>query len=157
MLEIINQGGVLVYVILLFSIIGLAVVIERVIYFFIIEKKYFFMSNKKNYEKMKEEIIESIEKEDIEKAKEICLTYDNSVSRIINIILENKTADKELLEEKVREIALDQIPILEKFMWLLATTAHTTPLVGLLGTVTGMIKAFNVIAIQGVGKPEMLA
>jgi len=157
MLEIIKQGGSLVYVILAFSIIGLAVVIERAIYFMTIEKKHFFMTNQTNYKKMKEKVIECIKGNDIEAAKEVCLSYDNSVSRVIGIILENKMANKELLEEKVREVALDQIPILEKFMWILATTAHITPLVGLLGTVTGMIKAFDVIAIQGVGKPEKLA
>lgn len=157
MLEIIKQGGLLVYIILAFSIIGLAVIIERAIYFLIIEKKHYFMTNTTNYKKMKEEVSECLKRNDMEEAKEICNSYDNSVARIIGTIIENRESDKELLEEKIREVALDQIPVLEKFMWLLATTAHITPLVGLLGTVTGMIKAFNVIAIEGVGKPEMLA
>ena len=61
------------------------------------------------------------------------------------------------MEEKARERALIEIPKLENHMWLLGVVAHVTPLVGLLGTVSGMITAFRVIAVVGSGKPEMLA
>ena len=61
------------------------------------------------------------------------------------------------LEEKAREAALSQIPLLERNMWLLSIVAHTTPLIGLLGTVTGMIKAFQAVAIHGTGDAKILA
>ncbi len=149
MKEIFISGGPLMYVILLFSIVGLTVIIERFIYFIFIEQG--------SYDKIKSEIKIYVERKDINGAKAVCSRYNTSVSRVIMVILENIGDERDLLEEKIREVVLDEIPIMEKFMWLLGMAAHVTPLVGLLGTVTGMIKAFNVIAVQGVGKPEMLA
>lgn len=149
MKEILFEGGTLVYIIIFFSILGLAVVIERLIYFFYIEKG--------DYEELKKEVFDCLKKDDIPGAQRVCEMYDNSVSRVLNAILENPKLERKILEEKVKEVALSQIPILERFVWLLGITANVSPLLGLLGTVTGMIKAFNVIAIEGVGKPEMLA
>ncbi|MGM0507718.1 MAG: MotA/TolQ/ExbB proton channel family protein [Fusobacteriota bacterium] len=149
MLEIISAGGFLVYIIILFSILGLGVVIERVIYFSWVETG--------NYDGLKEEVKDLIAVNDFESAEIVCQNHDSSVSKIIETVISNRNRKKEVLDDKIKEVALDQIPVLEKFMWILSTTAHVTPLIGLLGTVTGMIKAFNVIAIQGVGKPEMLA
>ncbi len=76
---------------------------------------------------------------------------------VLAVILDNTKAERKVLEEKVKEVVLEQVTLLQRFMWILKITATVTPLVGLLGTVMGMIKAFNVIAAQGVGNPEMLA
>lgn len=149
MKEIFQEGGPIMYFILAFSIAGIFVVIERLIYFFTVERG--------NTEQLKEELMELIASGNLEGAKELCASYDNSASRVLGGILENYGESRETLEEKVREVALSQIPTLEKFMWILGITAHVSPLMGLLGTVTGMIKAFEVIAKEGVGKPEILA
>jgi biopolymer transport protein ExbB len=47
--------------------------------------------------------------------------------------------------------------VLEKKMWILSLVAHTTPLLGLLGTVLGMIKAFQAVALHGTGDASVLA
>lgn len=149
MLALFEKGGILMYFILISSIMGLTVVIERFIYFFMYEKG--------DYETLKNEILDYIKDNDLEGAKEVLAEKKHSVARVLETIIEDAGENREILEEKVREVALAQIPSLEKFMWLLGMTAHVTPLLGLLGTVTGMIKAFNVIATHGVGNPEMLA
>ena len=61
------------------------------------------------------------------------------------------------LEEKGKEKAIEQMKHLERNMWLLSMVAHTSPLLGLLGTVTGMIKAFQSISIHGTGDAGILA
>ncbi len=149
MKEILVKGGPLVYVILVFSIIGLTVIIERLIYFLKVEKG--------DYKKLREQLKGFVQKNDISGAKAVCSLSSNSVSRVLNVILENAKQDRKVLEEKIKEVVLERITVLERFMWLLKITAHVTPLLGLLGTVTGMMKTFNVIASQGVGNPEMLA
>lgn len=149
MKEIFLKGGPLVYVIFIFSVLGLTVIIERMY--------YFFKTEKGDYKKLKNQLKGFVEKNDISGAKAVCSLNSNSVSRIIQVILDNIKADRKALDEKIKEVALEQISILERFMWILKITASVTPLIGLLGTVMGMIKAFNVIAAQGVGNPEMLA
>ncbi len=149
MKEIFLKGGPLVYVIFIFSVLGLTVIIERMY--------YFFKTEKGDYKKLKNQLKGFVEKNDISGAKAICSLNSNSVSRIIQVILDNIKADRKALDEKIKEVALEQISTLERFMWILKITASVTPLIGLLGTVMGMIKAFNVIAAQGVGNPEMLA
>jgi biopolymer transport protein ExbB len=62
-----------------------------------------------------------------------------------------------LVKEAVEDRGGREAVILEKRVGILATIANLTPLLGLLGTVSGMIKTFNVISIQGVGDPAALA
>lgn len=71
--------------------------------------------------------------------------------------VENAGEDKELLEEMLYEQMLDTRPRLEKWMPVIALTAATAPLLGLLGTVTGMINTFNLISVFGTGDPRMLS
>ncbi len=149
MKEILLKGGPLVFLIFGFSILGLTVVVERMIYFFKVEKG--------DYKKLKDQLKGYVQKRDYNGAKAVCSLNSNSVSKIIQVILDNIKADRKSLDEKIKEVALEQISVLERYMWILKITANVTPLIGLLGTVTGMIKAFNVIASQGVGNPEMLA
>ncbi|BDU50974.1 MotA/TolQ/ExbB proton channel family protein [Haliovirga abyssi] len=149
MRELFAQGGPLMYGILLLSIAGLTVIIERLYYFIVVERA--------NYEELKENIKNYLERKDIDGAINYCRGYNNSVARILETILENSDSNRDVLEEEIRETILERIPFLERYMWILGMAANVTPLVGLLGTVTGMIKAFNVISNQGIGKPEMLA
>ncbi len=149
MKEIFLKGGPLMYVILVFSIMGLAIIIEKLIYFFSTEKG--------DHQKLRVQLKEYVNKKDINGAKAVCSLSRNSVSRVLAVILDNANQTRKVLEEKVKEVVLEQVTLLERFMWILKITATVTPLVGLLGTVMGMIKAFNVIAAQGVGNPEMLA
>ncbi len=152
MKDLMTQGGIIMYFIMGLSVVGAAVVLERLYYFFTVEKG--------DSEKLKDQLLEFIDRGDIKGAKTICLSYDNSVAKVLEGILESYErcrGDRQKLEEKVREVALAQIPNLERFMWLLGMTAHVSPLLGLFGTVTGMIIAFNEIATKGVGDPKLLA
>ncbi len=92
---------------------------------------------------------------------ELCELYSNSSSKVLKEVITEVNFGEEvkvdILEEKAREVALSMLPKLERHMWLLGVTANVTPLVGLLGTVSGMIIAFKDIAKVGTGNPEVLA
>ena len=148
-MEILKSGGPLMYAIVLAAIIGVVVVMERIFYFLIAEKG--------SYDKIKEELLDYVEKDDFSSAKELCIEQNNSVGKILETIIDTKDSKREFLDEKIKEVVLSQVPQLESGMWILNTIVHITPLLGLLGTVTGMIKAFSEISANGVGNPEGLA
>lgn len=149
----IKNGGFLMYFIILMSVLGTFVIIERFLYFKVREKF--------NFSEIKKDFRKYIENNDIEGAIKYLGKKKSSVSVVLREVLtywnKTNTTNIETLEEKAREIALNQIPLLERNMWLLSIVAHATPLIGLLGTVTGMIKAFQSVAIYGTGNPKVLA
>lgn len=148
-----TNGGILMYVILIMSIIGLSAVIERFIFFkkTEVEKR---KSLGKEFKKAIESgnVIEVLKKLKLEKS---------AVSRVLFTILadyyQNPNSSVEKLEEKGRERAMLEIAQLEKNIWVISLVAHLTPFIGLLGTVTGMIKAFQAVSIHGTGDAAVLA
>jgi biopolymer transport protein ExbB len=139
----------MMYPLILSSLLMLAVIIERVI------------SLKKN-KIIIPEIINIVEQlkslKDIDLAQNICSRYKGPLPNLIKIALthsEQKAPSeiKELIEEQGRQ----EIRYLEKRLIVLETIAVIAPLMGLLGTVLGMIRVFNVIKEQGIGQASALA
>jgi biopolymer transport protein ExbB len=81
----------------------------------------------------------------------------NPLGRILKIYEDNGTADTETLELKLDEVVLRETSKLERFLWLVKTVSVVAPLLGLLGTVTGMIQTFQAITLFGAGDPKMMA
>ncbi|WP_297406101.1 MotA/TolQ/ExbB proton channel family protein [uncultured Cetobacterium sp.] len=148
-----TNGGILMYFIVLMSILGLYVIIERFV--------YFKMNENVNMSRIRPILRQAIEKNDIKGAITALGTKQSSTAKVLKEVLifwyKTRSTNTESLEEKAREVALAQIPKLERNMWLLSVVAHTTPLIGLLGTVTGMIKAFQAVSLHGTGDPAVLA
>ncbi|WP_320046773.1 MotA/TolQ/ExbB proton channel family protein [uncultured Ilyobacter sp.] len=152
-MEWIQNGGILMYFIVAMSVIGLSVVIEKII--------YFASKEKGNFDDIKWNVKEYIEKGDYTGAFALLEKHDCSTYKVLKELLLQCTKNQDCnivhMEEKAREVGLAQLPRLERGMWLLGIVAHTTPLLGLLGTVTGMIQAFHAIASYGTGDPSVLA
>jgi biopolymer transport protein ExbB len=89
------------------------------------------------------------------KRKEIKI--NNPLGRILNVAEENKTTDTESLELKLGEAILKESPKIQSGLSLLKIIAMVAPLLGLLGTVTGMIIVFQAITIYGAGDPKAMA
>jgi biopolymer transport protein ExbB len=81
----------------------------------------------------------------------------NPLGRVLGVYEENRNADTETLELKLDEAVLKESTKLESLMWIVKTMSVIAPLMGLLGTVTGMIQTFQAITLFGAGDPKMMA
>lgn len=148
MLEILERGGILMYPIIFVSIISLAVFLERLFSLrknkyvpkVFMDKMYVFLKNKS-----------------FEDARSLCDMHRSPMADISKNILDNLDLPISRLMELSEETGRFQAKKLERFIPTLQTIANIAPLLGLLGTVIGMIKTFIVISQQGVGNAQALA
>jgi len=149
MYEFFIKGGPLMYCISFCSIVALAVFLERL---FHLHRAYIdtdkFMAGIRNLLK-KDKIIEALS---------ICEETPGPVASVVRVSIAKHDKKKEDIKEAIEDVSLNEVIRLEKNIGVLATIAHITPLLGLLGTVTGMIKAFMKIQEKaGLVNPADLA
>jgi biopolymer transport protein ExbB len=82
---------------------------------------------------------------------------DNPLGRVLAAYEQHKNADTETIELKLSEAALKEMPALTQGLLFIKIISVVAPLMGLLGTVTGMIKTFQVITLYGAGDPKLMA
>lgn len=148
MLDVFEKGGFLMYPIFICSLIAITIFFERMFYLKSIKtKSKRFVLRVKNL----------VKKGSIELAVSACRKSPTPISQIMLAGLMKFGRGRDEMKEAIEDSANQEIPVLEKNLSTLSTIGNITPLLGLLGTVFGMVKAFNVIAVMGVGKPEALA
>jgi len=149
MVELFEKGGIIMGLILVISFAGLVIVIERLIY---------FRRIRVDEAKMLYRIKVTLEKGHFDEALSICENNPSPFTNLMRVGIENRRFDRRAIKELILEAANQEIPKLERSLSALGTIAHVAPLLGLLGTVTGNIKAFGVLGSFGaVGDPGMLA
>ncbi len=143
------QGGVMMYFILLASIIGTAIAIERYVFY-----KKLSGSIRKIFSIAKEKL----ESNQIRELVIICDAEKNVASNILKVVLENyiKGASKEDIENSIDDITKIEFPVIKRYLYLLGTMVTISPMLGLLGTVLGMIKSTSVLAEKGLQNPSEL-
>ncbi|MCZ6716659.1 MAG: MotA/TolQ/ExbB proton channel family protein [Gammaproteobacteria bacterium] len=131
--ERIEQGGTVGYVIIALGIFGFLVSIER----------WLFLSgaSTKVRRQLKSETPDA----------------NNALGRILSVYHDNKEIDTETLELKLDEAILKETPKFEKRQGTIKVLAAVAPLMGLLGTVVGMIETFQMITLFGTGDPKLMA
>ena len=148
MIDLILKGGFFMYPILACSIVALAVFFERLWVF-------------KRANIIPVQFIRQVKKllseQKISEAVLLCQSNESSIARIFIAGLKNPKRGMWLVKEAIEERGSREATILEKKVGILSTIANLTPLLGLLGTVSGMIKTFKVISLQGIGNPAPLA
>jgi len=151
MLQFLIKGGVLMIPLVFCSILALAIVIEKFLSLKLTKKKasLFIEKSKK--------ILNSNDDRKINKLIALCEVTSSPLSRILQKALDKKDKNREEIKEAIEDAGSLEVPHLEKHLKILGTIVTIAPLLGLLGTVFGMIRAFNVIAIQGVGDAGALA
>ncbi len=137
--ELIKAGGPIMIPILLCSLFALAIVIEKFI---------FFVSLKTDVPKLKKQIFECIKNNKIKEAVELCEKSPSPVAKILKAGLVKFGSSREEIKENIEDMSLYEIPRLEGRLNALATIAHISPLLGLLGTVTGMTSNFHTIQVR---------
>ena len=148
-----RNGGVLMWVILGMSVIGLYVILERL---------FFFVTKEKDDNgEIPEQVKQCLANNDTKNAIAILRREKSSSASVMADTLiywvKAKPQKLESLEEKAKERAYVQVQRVERNLWLLSLVAHSTPLLGLLGTVFGMIKAFQAVSVHGTGDASILA
>ena len=85
------------------------------------------------------------------------LRQSSPLGRLLAAVLESRHRRREVMKESIEDVGRQITHDLERFLNTLGTVAAVAPLIGLLGTVQGMIKVFAVIAVDGLGDPGVLA
>ena len=148
MLELIKAGGFIMWPILLCSIIALAISAER----------FWSLQAKRVTPKNLVAQVWQWDKVGHLDAKRIQdLRLASPLGRVLAAGLVNRRHEREVMKESIEEVGRHVAHDLDRFLNTLGTIASITPLLGLLGTVIGMIKVFAVITAQGVGDPAVLA
>lgn len=147
-LDFLHKGGFIIYPLLLSSIVGLAVVIEKSL---ALRRKKVIIPEIVN-------VIDNIKSgSDIGMALSICDKHDGPFPNIIKVGLENRNRPKDEVKEVITDYGRQEVHQLEKGLVILETIAGIAPLLGLLGTVIGILKVFNVISEMGVGQATAMA
>ncbi|RKZ90734.1 MAG: MotA/TolQ/ExbB proton channel family protein [Gammaproteobacteria bacterium] len=134
--------------IILCSILALTIVVER---FWTLREQKIAPAN------LVQQIIKLHNKNRITNEAISKLKKNSPLGQILAAGLRNMNAERELMKESIEEEGRQVVLELERFLNTLGTIASITPLLGLLGTVIGMIKVFAVITSLGVGDPKILA
>jgi biopolymer transport protein ExbB len=140
MIDFLAKGGILVVPILLCSMVALAIFLERLIHFSRIRIRGFGLV--KN-------VAKHVRNGELARAIELARGSKSPIARILASALEVIDNDRETFETVVVHSTGEEVRELSRYLQVLATIGSIAPLLGLLGTVIGMIKAFMVIQQMG--------
>ena len=133
LMERVDQGGIVGYLVLLLGFFGVSIAIQRLVVLTAADKK----------------VTAQLESD--------VITDDNPLGRVLGVYEENKNVDTDTLELKMAEAVFKETPDLNKGLMIIKVISVVAPLMGLLGTVTGMIKTFQAITLYGTGDPKLMA
>ena len=133
LMERVQQGGIVGYLVLLLGAFGVGIAIQRL--YILID------ADKKVTAQLSSDVIST----------------DNALGRVLSVYEANKSVDTDTLELKMAEAVFKETPELNKGLLIIKVISVVAPLMGLLGTVTGMIKTFQAITLYGTGDPKLMA
>ena len=131
--ERIQQGGLVGYVIIAMGFVGVAIAVWRMLVLFLASRRI-------------KDQLRSDSADD-----------DNALGRILGVYAANRDVDTDTLELKLDEAILRETPRLERYQAIIKVFAAVAPLLGLLGTVVGMIITFQALTLFGTGDPKLMA
>jgi biopolymer transport protein ExbB len=144
-----DQGGIVMWFLLAFSVTALAVIFERA---WVLHKARINVNE--FLAKIRKALIVN---RSIRDAVKICEQYQGPVASVMKAGLLKYGQPKEDVEKTIENAALYELGRLERRLVVLATVANIAPLLGFLGTVTGMIKSFDALAEAGLSNPGLVA
>jgi len=140
MWNFISKGGYLMYPLLFSSILALAIILERTIMLHRLSLPL---------DPLLEKIKELLSRGKILEAIESCEKYNLPLSRVLRVGLLHHERDSQIIQELMETQLEEEMPLLERHLGILATLAAVSPRLGLLGTVSGMVKIFATIEAGG--------
>lgn len=148
MFEILMKGGWLMVPLGLCSVIALAISIERA---------FALRTQKLAPEGLMDEVWGWLKHDELDTAKLDVLANNSALGKIVAVGLNNARHGREIMKESIQEIASHVVHDMERYLNTLGTISLIAPLIGLLGTVIGMIKVFTEIMQYGTGNAALLA
>jgi biopolymer transport protein ExbB len=148
MLDIVRAGGLLMLPIILCAIIAMGIVLER---FWTLKKTRVIP------EDLTSKVWGWVEKDALDQSQIQTLHQGSPLGQILAAGLINRDRDRVIMKDSIEDTGRHVVHEMERYLDTLGTIAAITPLLGLLGTVIGMVKVFTAITTHGVGNPTVLA
>ena len=148
MWEIVRAGGPFMWPIILCSIAAVGILLERL---WTLQRKRVLPQD------LLKKVSELAERNQVNPKVIEALEKNSPLGRILAVALANRHRGRQIMMERIEDTGRHVVHELERFLNSLGTIASISPLLGLLGTVTGIIRAFNAVMLGGMGDPRMLA
>ena len=148
MFEIVKSGGVFMAPIILASIVAAAIFLERL---------WTLQQKRVVPQELTEKVWRWVEADQLQDKHVAALAQNSPLGKILAAGLANRHRERAIIKEAIEDTGRHVVHELERFINALGTIGSISPLLGLLGTVSGMINAFSDITEQGVGNPQVLA
>lgn len=117
----------------------------------IVERSYFFQRVLKSGLAMEHDL-QLVDYRNVDKLEKLAAHYDGSLQRsIISSALASRGEDADTMDRHIEEAIMWQLPKIDKHIWVLDTSVTLAPLMGLLGTIIGMVHAFDILGVSGAG------
>ena len=147
-MDTVVAGGVIGYIILALGLLGVFLIVLRIL---------LLSKSGANVENLTKTVVEKLKSGGVDDAQKAIKEYKGSTARVLRATLRNITRDREHIEDIVTENILNESSAIDKFGSFVLVIAAVAPLLGLLGTVTGMISTFDIITEHGTGDPKLLS
>jgi len=148
MLEIVKAGGWLMAPIILCAVLALGIILERF---------WTLQQNKVIPDDLTARVWAWVKNGQLDHEKIQSLHQGSPLGQILAVGLLNRDRDRTVMKESIEDTGRHVVHELERYLDTLGTVAAISPLLGLLGTVIGMVKVFTAITTHGVGNPAVLA
>jgi len=148
MWEIVRAGGPFMWPLILCSVIAVAIIAERL---------WKLQERRVMPPELSRKVWTLIESGQVNDRVIAALEQNSVLGRLLAVGLSNRHRGRQVLMERLEDAGRHAIHDLERFLNTLGTIAGVSPLLGLLGTVTGIIKAFEALAAGGIGDPRALS
>lgn len=148
MLEIIEAGGWLMWPIILCSIIGLSIVFERL---WTLQRKRVLPRG------LRDRVWQWLTEDALTADNLAALRRGSPLGRMLSAGLANRSKARDIVKESIEDTGRQVVHELERYLNTLGTISAISPLLGLLGTVVGLMKVFTAITTHGTGDPTVLA
>jgi biopolymer transport protein ExbB len=141
-IKLLIKGGVIMIPLLVCSVVSVTIVIERFLYWHRIRSR-----------NLPERMLQLVERQKIQNALELAKEARDPILKVIAVGIEHSNPSS---EEAMEAATLAEIPRMKQYLPVLDTIVTLAPLLGLLGTITGMISSFGIMSMAGIGQPHAI-
>ena len=140
MLDYVARGGIVMIPILVCSVVALIIIFERL---WSLRRQRIFRFD------ILDTIEQLLREHKIPEATTLCKRHDSTMTRLVLVTLLNADRPKAEIKELIEDHGRQEVPFLERYLTMLGTIASISPLLGLLGTVVGLLRVFDAISQEG--------